>query len=177
MKRTLDTARLRLRQFLANDAERMHEIKSNWNVIKMLRLAPYPSTLENCREWIAQISDEWKRGEAYRFAVDHQNTMIGCVDIDELREGHGELGYWFDQASWGRGFASEAAEATVALAFKELGLALIESGHASDNPASGHILEKLGFQRTGKITIWSNPRGAEIEQYTYALDREKWVRR
>ncbi|MDO8837785.1 MAG: GNAT family N-acetyltransferase [Parvibaculum sp.] len=176
MERILDTARLQLRQFTASDAERMHEIKSNWNVIRMLRLAPYPSTLDNCREWIAQISGEWERGEAYRFAVVHKNTMIGCTDIDELREGRGELGYWFDQMSWGRGFASEAAEAVVAFAFDELGLTLIESGHASDNPASGHILEKLGFRRIGESTIWSNPRGAEIEQYSYALHREKWDR-
>ena len=55
--------------------------------------------------------------------------------------------------------------------FGQLGLTRLRSGHAFDNPASGLVLKKLGFEPTGQTRIWSRPRGEEIDQLTYALGR------
>ena len=40
----LTTQRLGLRAFEPADAPRLVEIQSNWNVTRMLRLAPWPAT-------------------------------------------------------------------------------------------------------------------------------------
>jgi RimJ/RimL family protein N-acetyltransferase len=168
----LQTARLTLRPFGVEDAARVLAIQSNWNVTRMLRMATFPPTLQPTRAWLASHEGEWRAGTAYRFAVVLHGAVIGCADVDEIADGRGDLGYWLDEAAWGCGFASEAAGAVVAFAFDVLRLDGLNSGHARDNPASGTVLRKLRFRRIGEISVWSNPRREEIDQYVYALDRQ-----
>jgi ribosomal-protein-alanine N-acetyltransferase len=153
----LETSRLTLRRFLASDAERVSEITANWNVARMLRLAPYPQTVEEKRAWLVSHEPEWVTGEAYRFAIVEAGVVIGCADVDERASRRNELGYWLDERYWGRGFATEAATAVRDFAFGVLGLERLTSGHAFDNPGSGHVLEKLGFRWTDDVTVWSLP--------------------
>jgi [ribosomal protein S5]-alanine N-acetyltransferase len=171
MRLQLRTERLTLRPFEVSDAARVTEIGSNWDVARMLRMAPWPTSVElNC-EWLGTHPAAWRDGTAYRFAIVRQGRLIGCVDVDDIADGEGSLGYWLEPAAWGQGFASEAACAVIDFAFGRLGLARLRSGHAFDNPASGLVLRKLGFEPTGRTRVWSRPRGEEIEQMTYALGR------
>ena len=167
----LRTPRLTLRPFEIADAERVVEIQSNWNVARMLRMAPWPPTLAAMRGWLASHAEEWRAGAAYRFAILQGGVLIGCADVDEIAAGEGEIGYWLDEAAWGRGLAREAAGAVIDFAFGQVGLRRLRSGHAADNPASGKVLEALGFRRTDETRVWSNPRGAEIRQIRYELVR------
>lgn len=164
----LKTPRLTLRRFLASDAERVSEITANWSVARMLRLAPYPQSVEEKRAWLASHEAEWLAGEAYRFAVLEGDVVIGCADIDEIGAGLNEIGYWLDQSCWGRGLATEAASAVRDFALRTLRLGRLTSGHAFDNPNSGRVLEKLGFRWTEDATVWSLPRQTEIVQRRYA---------
>jgi ribosomal-protein-alanine N-acetyltransferase len=166
----LQTPRLTLRRFVAADAERVSEITANWNVARMLRLAPYPQSVEDKRAWLASHQAEWIAGQAYRFAVVEAGELIGCADIDEIATGRNEIGYWLDERCWGRGIASEAASAVRDFALATLGLCRLTSGHAFDNPGSGQVLQKLGFHWTEDVTVWSLPRQAEIMQRRYALN-------
>lgn len=166
----LKTPRLTLRRFLASDAERVSEITANWNVARMLRLAPYPQSVEEKRAWLVGHEADWIAGEAYRFALIEDGRLIGCADIDEIGAGLNEIGYWLDEPCWGRGLATEAATAVVAFALGPLNLTRLTSGHVFDNPGSGHVLEKLGFRWFEDTTVWSLPRQAKIVQRRYALD-------
>ena len=167
----LRTPRLTLRPFELADAARVVAIQSNWNVTRMLRMAPWPPTLELTGDWLATHIDEWRAGTAHRFAIVHQGALVGCVDVDEIEAGEGSLGYWLGEAAWGRGLASEAARAVIDFAFGPLGLLRLTSGHAADNPASGRVLEKLGFRPAGETEVWSRPRQTLIRQVRYALGR------
>ncbi len=167
----LATPRLRLRRFHPDDAERVTEITANWNVARMLRLAPYPQSVAEKRAWLASHETEWIAGEAYRFALIEGGMLIGCADVDERASGRNEIGYWLDEACWGRGLATEAATAVRDFALETLGLDRLTSGHAFDNPSSGHVLEKLGFRWTDDVTVWSLPRQSEIVQRRYELHR------
>ncbi len=167
----LETPRLTLRRFVVGDAERVTEIVGNWNVGRMLRLAPYPAALENQRAWLASHEAEWVAGTDYRFALTEDDVVIGCADVDNIKSGSAEIGYWLDESYWGRGLATEAATAVRDFAFGVLGLDRLTSGHASDNPNSGRVLEKLGFRWIDETTVWSQPRQAEIVQRHYAMSR------
>jgi ribosomal-protein-alanine N-acetyltransferase len=167
---TIATPRLRLRPFQVGDARRVVEIQSNWNVIRMLRMANFPVTLEATRAWLASHGDEWREGSGYRFAVEFEGRVVGCVDVDEIQGRRGVLGYWFDEAVWGRGLASEAARAAMDWAFEALGLTGLDSGCASDNLASAAVLTRLGFRRNGETRLWSNPRGGEITQLRFTRE-------
>ena len=158
----LRTERLTLRPFELSDAERVTEIGSDWEVARMLRMAPWPTSAALNREWLATHPVEWRAGTAYRFAIIRHGRLIGCADVDEIDGGEGKLGYWLEQDAWGRGYASEAARAVVDFAFGRLGLDRLRTGHASDNPASGLVLSKLGFEPTGHTRVWSRPRTGRV---------------
>ncbi len=167
----IQTHRLLLRTVGIDDAERFVQIQSNWNVGRMLRMADYPPTQESMSAWLATAPQEWARGTAYRFAVVKDGAVIGCTDIDEIADGWGDLGYWFDEANWGAGLATEAAAAVRDFAFMDLKLDGLRSGHAADNPASGRVLVRLGFRYVADERRWSKPRSAEIAQCVYRLAR------
>ena len=73
-----------------------------------------------------------------------------------------ELGYWIARPFWGRGLATEACEALVDIA-RTLGFQSLEGSHFLDNPASGRVLEKLGFEPLGIVAPrLSCARGEEV---------------
>ena len=81
------------------------------------------------------------------------------------------MGYWIAREHWGRGFATEAATALLAIA-DTLGIERLEASYFSDNPASGRVLEKLGFKPTGlRAPRYSCARGGETE----AVLLRKWL--
>jgi [ribosomal protein S5]-alanine N-acetyltransferase len=167
-RRPLRTDRLLLRPTRAADAGRAFAIQSDWEVARMLSMARFPPDRREIGQWFAGHSGEWA-GEAYRFAVEHEGAMIGVADVDEIGERQGSLGYWFDRSIWGRGYASEAADAVVRFARAEAGLVKLVAGHADDNPASGRVLCKLGFRRVDVVPLLFRARRETIMQHRYVL--------
>ena len=167
---TIRTARLVLRPTRPADDERFVEIQSNWNVSRMLRLTTWPPSLPAMSGWLAEHAWERRAGTGYRFAVELSSRVVGCVDIDEIDAGRGELGYWLEEQVWGRGLASEAARALMDWGFNKLALTGLNAGCASDNRASAAILAKLGFRPRGETRLWSRPRGEPITQLLFARE-------
>jgi RimJ/RimL family protein N-acetyltransferase len=155
----LRTARLELRPTEPADAPRLSEIQSDWNVTRMLRLAPWPPDPAAMAQWVAGHPNEWREGTAYRFAVILDGRLVGQTDVDDINGPDGEIGYWFEASAWGTGIATEAAGALVRFALQELGLTRLRAGHAGDNPASGKVLEKLGFREVETAMRMSRPHG------------------
>ena len=60
-----------------------------------------------------------------------------------------ELGYIIRRASWGKGFATEAAEACMHHGFNNLGFHEIIAMTGPENTPSRRVLEKIGFRNTG----------------------------
>jgi RimJ/RimL family protein N-acetyltransferase len=155
----------------AADAESGFTIQSNWNVTRMLRMARFPPDRDEISAWFADHPRQWAAGEAYRFAVACDGRMIGLADLDEIAGGAADLGYWLDQSAWGRGIASAVGEFLVRFSFAVLDLARLRSAHADDNPASGRVLVKLGFQPIDTVPVISRSRGGEILHRRYVFDR------
>lgn len=92
-----------------------------WDVTRMLRMASFPPDQDEVGLWVADHQREWLVGEAYRFAIEREASMIGVVDFDGVAEREGSLGYWFDRAAWGQGYSFEAAHAVTRLHLRKLG--------------------------------------------------------
>lgn len=163
----LFTRRLVLHPSDSSYAKRGFEIQSDWDVARMLRMASYPPSEGAMVTWFENHESEWWTGKAYRFVIVYDDLMVGLVDVDEITEGSGELGYWLDSAYWGNGFAYEAAVAIVDFSRSISGLQVLLSSHAADNPASGTVLVKLGFIRTTLSMKYSNPRAAAVLHQNY----------
>ena len=65
----------------------------------------------------------------------------------------GEIGYSIARSLWGRGFATEAARAILAAAFREYPQLMPNTRAMADarNAASHRVLEKLGMTREGLL--------------------------
>ncbi len=82
-----------------------------------------------------------------------------------------EIGYWFGVRYWGRGYATEAAQALVDHAFGDLGREVLHAGARVSNPASRRVLEKCGFQWTGVVLQRSRALGSSVPCDRFVLDR------
>lgn len=163
----LNTDRLILRPLSKDDAAAFVALAGDIAVARMTSDIPHPLDRSRALAWLAP-----SKGEV-RFAIDHGGRMIGSAGYFSREPGVAETGFWLGRDWWGRGFATEATRAVVHHAFTEGGIETLTSSHFTDNPASGRVLAKLGFEPTGVGRIWSQARGAEVVAVLFALPRAK----
>jgi RimJ/RimL family protein N-acetyltransferase len=86
------------------------------------------------------------------------------------------LGYRLRASAWGRGYATEGAQALVRRAFTELGVSRIVATTMAVNTASRRVLEKAGLTCTRTVHLdWPQPLpGNEHGDVEYQLDRSAW---
>lgn len=163
------TPRLTLRPGWLEDAPALTRAIAHEEVVARLARAPWPYTLEDAEAFLSL-----PRGATEpRFAIveragDHR--MIGGIGLHRADDGDHELGYWLAPDAWGRGYATEAGRAVLDIARHALPLQRITAYHHVDNPASGHVLRKLGFVETGRSQRHSLARGGLVESVDFALD-------
>ncbi len=135
-------------------------------IARNLARAPCPFAELDARDFAALPQDP----RLPHFLVTLPGTgVIGCAGLG-AHDGAAEIGYWIGRPYWGQGFATEAAHAVLRIA-RTLGHQRLTAGHFVDNPASGRVLRKLGFQPTGQIvTRHSRARGAGVDSVEYALE-------
>ncbi len=175
----LRTERLELRPVRDEDIDRILEYRNLPEVTRwLLRTEVDP----------ASFRAAWRRAAEdphdHSMAATLDGVVIGTVSLDVL-DGMGQpgmpprtearLGYIFDPAYGGRGYATEAVAATVAHAFSRLGVRRITAGCFADNLASVRLLEKVDMRREqhGVGDSWHADLGW-VDGYTYALLAETW---
>jgi len=144
------TKRLTLRPGWPEDAPAVARAMGHEEVVRMLAKAPWPYRLADAEAFLTRPR---AASEASFLILSHEDEHprpIGGIGLAPDDDGH-ELGYWLTPDAWGRGYATEAGRAVLAIARHALGLKRLHSGHFTDNPASGRVLQKLGFRATGKI--------------------------
>ena len=144
------TERLLLRPGWAEDAPALRQAIADEMVVRNLAVAPWPYSLRDAEAFLAAPRDPGLPSMLIFERTDGEPVLVGSCGLGRRASGRIELGYWIARPFWGRGFATEAGEALVAMA-RALGLDRLEASHFIDNPASGRVLEKLGFQSTGMI--------------------------
>src|SRR5580765_2783461 len=149
----LTTPRLVLRPFHSADGAGVEKLAGAGEVADTTLAIPHPYPAGGGARWIATHPGAWERRNGIALAVCEQaaeGRLIGAVSLYfSLAHMHGELGYWIGVPYWGRGFATEAAEALSEFAFSALGLQRVQGRHFTRNRASGRVLEKLGMQLEG----------------------------
>jgi RimJ/RimL family protein N-acetyltransferase len=151
MEVIFETSRLLLRQFTLEDAPILLQLNSDPEVLKYLH-EPLLQDEAHAETILCNIILPQYERKLGRWAV-HQkedNAFIGWCGLKyrpELEEI--DLGYRFMQTAWGKGFATEAAQETLAYGFKKLYLSLITGRAHIENLASIRVLEKIGMEYIG----------------------------
>ncbi len=163
----ISLARLTLRPPASSDAMRITQLIGHKDVVWNLGRAPYPYQLKDAEEWVAKAKQSAQDGEEYSFLITHADEgVIGCVSVTR----HGdvwELGYWVGKPYWGQGFVTEAAIGILKWAQDNLSATGFVAGHYVDNPASGKVLEKLGFNPVGTAHLFARARGCDVLSMRY----------
>lgn len=155
----------------AEDARQIACCANYAEIARNLARMPHPYAPSDALDWINYADQARAAGDEYAFVVTHEEAgVIGSVGFNRAVGDAWEIGYWIDKAVQGRGVATEAARALLAWAEARFGVSKFVAGHFVDNPASGHVLEKLGFQRTGEKMMFSQGRGGKDRAWRYALD-------
>lgn len=173
------TERLLLRPIVPADAAAMHAYKSDPDAV---RYVPYePLTLAEVEKRIATV---WltirftAEGDALGLAVENRETgeLVGDIVLFWRSETDrsGEVGYIFDPRFAGRGYATEAVRALLALGFDGLGLHRITARLDERNTSSARVAERLGFRREARLVEDEWFKGEWSTTLVYALLEDEW---
>ena len=162
------TPRLTLRPGWPEDAPALAHAIAHEDVAMKLARLPWPYTVKHAQAWL-DAEPEPDNVPLLIFSHEsEQPELIGGTGLhpqgDEL-----EIGYWLTPSAWGRGYATEAGRAVVDMARHALGRKRLVSGHFLDNPASGRVLRKLGFEQTGVEKRDCLARGEQVDCATFML--------
>lgn len=160
---TLVTPRLCLRPWAIEDAGALHAILQEKD---LLRYFPntVPPSLERVQWYIDHQLQHWQERGCGHWAVAGQEAgaLLGWVGLEYLPElDETEVAYLLSTRAWGKGLATEAAQAAVNFGFDRAGLARIIGLVHPENAASIRVLEKCGFARAKRIALW----GMALEYY------------
>ncbi len=99
-------------------------------------------------------NDSWNR---WLIILRETGQIIGtCLCFFNEEEGHWDISYNLGRKFWGRGYASEAMGAAMDYAVGVLNVQEICTTYAAENPASGRVLEKLGFKYERDVPYMCN---------------------
>ena len=170
------TDRLVLRPFRPGDLDDVLAYRKLPEVTRYLHDEPYTraQAAENLAKWIGR-GEIVEEGQWLATAVTLDGRVIGEVDITWRSEEHrqGEVGYIFNPAFQGRGYAREAAEVMLGLGFEGLGLHRIVAECDVRNEPSWRLMERLGMRREAHFRHREFYKGEWADCFVYAMLAEE----
>lgn len=183
MHRYLETDRLILRRFTADDLDALYDLDADPAVTRFIN-GGRPTPRAEIRDellptWLAQYEQAPGYG---RWAAIEKPTgvFLGwfALTADPAEPGTAELGYRLRQSAWGRGYATEGARALVDHGFAELGMRRVTANTMTVNTGSRRVMEKTGlrFLRTFFLDWPDQIDGGEHGDVEYELRHGDWSR-
>jgi ribosomal-protein-alanine N-acetyltransferase len=144
-----ETGRLVLRAFGEEDVIPYHALFNDPEVTRYLPMQGEPVSMERIERAIERGREHWAARGYGIWAVEDAatSTLIGQCGLQHLEDvGEVEVLYALARSAWGRGLATEAADAAVRFGFDEVGLRRIVAYVVAANTASAGVVRKLGME-------------------------------
>ena len=180
---TITTARLVLRSFRDADREPFAAMNADPEV-----MAHFPSrlTAAESEAFVDRILARWESDGLGLWAVARgdDGAFLGFVGLaapgfEAAFTPCVEVGWRFAGEAWGRGYATEAAQAALRFAFEDQGLDEIVSFTTVANARSRAVMERLGMRRDpdDDFDHPNLPAGHPMRRHVlYRLPRLVWLR-
>jgi RimJ/RimL family protein N-acetyltransferase len=167
---TITTSRLILRAFTKEDVDPLHRILAGRD---MLRYFPNPNspTRDKVDKLISTQLRHWEEHGFGWWAVEPRSKkqLIGWSGLQFLPETEEvEVGYLVDQAFWGKGLATEAAQASLQYGFRNFDVESIVAIVHPENVASQRVIEKLGMSFVDEAHYFG------MDCYRYSIERSSF---
>jgi len=175
-KPTLQTLRLRLRQYTEADIPGLLPLVGAKEVAATTLRITHPYTKQDARDFFELAKAPDKLGLAITLRNDGRQIGGIGLRVDQQHQ-HAELGYWLGVPYWGQGYATEAAREVLRYGFEDLRLHRIFASHFKHNPASGRILQKLGMHHEGCQREHLRKWDQFVDSELYGILRKEWEAR
>lgn len=168
MSDEIRTDRLVLRHARPEDAQRITELVNDPRIYRMVARIPARQTLAQTLGWISSHDARRAADTEHPFAISVNGELVGMTGAHrEAAALPFEIGYWLTPGLWGKGIVTEAADAILNW-LQGRGERAFVSGYFADNPASGRVLDKLGFMKAGRHKVFCLGRGETVDHYDMA---------
>lgn len=177
----LATDRLILREFVSGDFSYYAAYHSLPEVYRYLYAAP-PMGVALQEQFSKLLDAPFDRdGDTYRLAVERKDdhalmgeVLLKLASVDALQ---GEVGYIFNPAFAGNGYASEAVAAMINTGFSSFGFHRIFARLDAANAGSVGVVERLGLRREAHLIQNDRFRDVWGDEYIYAVLATEWKSR
>lgn len=170
---SIETDRLFLRVYAPDDLDARHAIRNDPDVYQYFPPYYSPPTKEKVVEGIASSIQRWQEDGLGEFAVIERASgeLIGYCGLQPLDNTEEiEIYYGFPRKNWGKGYATEAAQAVLKFAFDEANLQRVVGVTNPKNIASQKVLQKIGLKYQGQITCY------QMDCSYFRISREEFYR-
>ncbi len=175
----LSGGRIALRPIDDADAAGLLAIFGDPEVVRHWSRPPL-SNLVAAATLVDEIQEGFLRRHAFHWGIVDaaSSELIGTCMLGSLtfRHRRAEVGYILRRDRWGQGLASEALAVLFGFCFDKLGLHRLEADVDPDNQRSLRLLERLGFQREGRLRERWNTYGTPRDGIFLGLLRSEWRR-
>jgi RimJ/RimL family protein N-acetyltransferase len=162
-----ETERLTVRLWTEADVDRIHDLYSQWEVIRWIGGQPgvlpdRAETLDRIQRWRA-LHDNDQRFGCWAVEVRDTGLIAGTVLFKPLPNGDGEVevGWHLHPDSWGHGYATESATGAIERGFAA-GLPEVYAVVRPGNDRSLAVCRRLGMRPLGRTDRWY---GVELEAF------------
>ncbi len=178
----LETERLILRRFTAEDADLLFGLHNDPDVMQYIN-AGAPVSRQEVQGELSHFMSFYDRFDGYGFwaAVEKQSRRF--IGWFHFRPGEGagplepELGYRLHKFAWNQGYATEGSRALIDMGFERQGVERVTAETMAVHHSSRRVMEKAGLRLHRHFkTEWPVPiPGDEHGDVEYTLDRAQWA--
>ena len=181
----LETERLILRQFTADDVDNLVELDGDPDVMLYItggRTTPRDEVETDVLPAFLGYYERWRRLRLLGRGGEVDRRLPRLVPLPP-GEGHPddepELGYRLRKSAWGKGYATEGSIALIDKGFTELDVRRVVASTMVVNTGSRRVMEKAGMRLARTFhQDWPDPiPGDEQGDVEYAITREQWEER
>jgi RimJ/RimL family protein N-acetyltransferase len=157
----VETERLTLRPLGPSDADELHALHADPEVMRFLDPEPVEHFLTDS------------------FHAAHEKAsgrFVGWFEFKPVGDGAAELGYRLYPAYWGRGYATEGGKALIDRGFTRGDVQRVVATTMFVNTGSRRVMEKCGLRHVRTFHVdWAEPLpGSEHGEVEYELTKEEW---
>lgn len=170
----LETQRLILKKLKVEDAE---EVFKNWTsdeqVSKFVRWSTHKS-VEDTKQWLLEEEKNCVNNNYYTWGIILKETreFIGSISavFRQDFDGRYEIGYAIGKKYWNNGYTTEALRCVMDYLINEIGIRSFICSHAKQNPASGVVMQKVGFKYVKDACFEKFDKTQKFDCKVYYLD-------
>ncbi|PZG29078.1 GNAT family N-acetyltransferase [Spongiactinospora gelatinilytica] len=154
---TIDSERLRLREFTEGDVDALLRVYGDPQVVEHMSFEPRNrEQVEATVQAVIAAAQAEPRTEYSPAGVDAATDELVsfarlAIDTQHPGQNSGQIGFTLRADLWGRGLGTELARLLLRLGFDDLGLYRVWGARSPQNVVSGHVMGRLGMIEEGRV--------------------------